>query len=618
MIYKYLFLALPLFFSIPGSGQNINAALESISECYRTEDLQCHDKLRALQQKVRSEKTPEGYLKWLRESRKKLADQGHLSAGKMLARSGIQEAEQIEDSLSLAKAWLDLSAIHMYEGAMDSAMLSNGQHAKIVEAMKDSSKIALGLANRGQINKELGHYPEAFSNYAEAIAIYRSTGQDKSVARVHIELAALSAMTGETKKAIEYNQMAAHFYRHDQDQRTYGYLLTNMANDLIYLGRYDTARQVLDQAIPILKETSATYLLMNAEAQYGRLYFELGDYEAALRYFVRSNERFKSGNYPAQQAYNEGFLSKIYRVQGQPEVALHHARNALRLNQQMGYNEEYAHALLELYEAFLSAGQSDSALEYFTRYYQVRDSLFGIEKEKQLNALKLEYETSLKEERLNLQEAEIELLGARASRERLKAIALGSGLILVLLLGSLAVYNQRRLMTSQRAIARQKAQLQQSEIERNEALNLKLQAELDQRKRELTSQALLMAEKNELMLQLRNQIDNLTPTPENRNQINGLQKQLDRAVNSREDWQKFMRAFGQVHPGFMEHLQSRHTDINTNELRLAALHRLNFTSKEIATLLHITPEGLKKARYRMRKKLGLAPKNRLSDYLLEL
>ena len=44
-----------------------------------------------------------------------------------------------------------------------------------------------------------------------------------------------------------------------------------------------------------------------------------------------------------------------------------------------------------------------------------------------------------------------------------------------------------------------------------------------------------------------------------------------------------------------------------------ALLKMNLSSKEIATLLNISQEGVKKARQRLRKKLELQPEMPLED-----
>ena len=49
-----------------------------------------------------------------------------------------------------------------------------------------------------------------------------------------------------------------------------------------------------------------------------------------------------------------------------------------------------------------------------------------------------------------------------------------------------------------------------------------------------------------------------------------------------------------------------------------ALLKMNLSSKEIANILNISPEGIKKARYRLRKKLDIPTEDSLQDIVLSL
>ena len=53
-------------------------------------------------------------------------------------------------------------------------------------------------------------------------------------------------------------------------------------------------------------------------------------------------------------------------------------------------------------------------------------------------------------------------------------------------------------------------------------------------------------------------------------------------------------------------------------MRLAALMKMSLTTKEMATILNISPDSVNKARYRLRKKLNLSTDDSLSDFILAL
>ena len=58
---------------------------------------------------------------------------------------------------------------------------------------------------------------------------------------------------------------------------------------------------------------------------------------------------------------------------------------------------------------------------------------------------------------------------------------------------------------------------------------------------------------------------------------------------------------------FQNQLKQRYPKLTAYDLRLCTYLKANLSTKEIATLLNITPDSVKKAKHRLRKKLGINP-----------
>ena len=64
-----------------------------------------------------------------------------------------------------------------------------------------------------------------------------------------------------------------------------------------------------------------------------------------------------------------------------------------------------------------------------------------------------------------------------------------------------------------------------------------------------------------------------------------------------------------------EELRVRYPMLTSYDIRLCTYLRANLSTKEIATILNITPDSVKKAKHRLRKKIGLNPLVAWSDFL---
>ncbi|MEL6484998.1 MAG: hypothetical protein AAFP96_09150, partial [Bacteroidota bacterium] len=142
---------------------------------------------------------------------------------------------------------------------------------------------------------------------------------------------------------------------------------------------------------------------------------------------------------------------------------------------------------------------------------------------------------------------------------------------------------------------------------------------LEFKNKELTSYTLNFVQKNQLLAALKNQIEALeSDTAGFEQRKTQLLRILRQNINLEKDWEDFKRFFQEVHLDFFHNLKDKHPELNANDLKIASLVRLNLNIKESATILGISPESAKTARYRLRKKMGLEHDTVLLDYFLQM
>jgi DNA-binding CsgD family transcriptional regulator len=72
-----------------------------------------------------------------------------------------------------------------------------------------------------------------------------------------------------------------------------------------------------------------------------------------------------------------------------------------------------------------------------------------------------------------------------------------------------------------------------------------------------------------------------------------------------EDWNLFRNLFNQAHDGFIPRLIAAHPDFTSAEQRLFLLMKLELPTKQIALILGVSPDSVKKGRYRLKRKITL-------------
>lgn len=193
--------------------------------------------------------------------------------------------------------------------------------------------------------------------------------------------------------------------------------------------------------------------------------------------------------------------------------------------------------------------------------------------------------------------------------------------IFVLLLQS----NRRRRQLKLREKAlreeneRIRARNEQAEAELIRLSNERLQSEVVTKTMELAKNTMAMIRKNELLIDIREELANQkeqlgTRYPDKFH--SRILKLIENGLNSEHDWEMFEHLFDQAHENFFRRLKESYPELTASDFRLCAYLRMNLSSKEIAPLLNISIRGVEEKRYRLRKKLNLRPEQNLTEFII--
>ena len=85
--------------------------------------------------------------------------------------------------------------------------------------------------------------------------------------------------------------------------------------------------------------------------------------------------------------------------------------------------------------------------------------------------------------------------------------------------------------------------------------------------------------------------------------------------DTNDEWGTFKVHFESVHPQFFTTLSQLMPSLTPLELRQCAYIKINLSPKQVGNLLNITPDSVKKARMRIKKKLNLSPEDSLTKFI---
>ena len=194
--------------------------------------------------------------------------------------------------------------------------------------------------------------------------------------------------------------------------------------------------------------------------------------------------------------------------------------------------------------------------------------------------------------------------------------------VLVLLYNLKQKNNKSRFNLRQAEAIKNKYLLKIGQLEKNIEEKISYQdnlgKELKFRQSEMVTMAMNIIHKNEFLDNLKREVVKIksgVDDQETRVLLNKLSLMITQDLSIDRDREKFQMHINDQNSSFIHRLGSSFPSMTDNEKRLASLLRLNLSSKEIASILNISPKSVEMNRYRLRKKLKVEPKINLTDFI---
>ncbi len=454
---------------------------------------------------------------------------------------------------------------------------------RLLESCNKKTKQYLSIERRmaiqsllGQGYDKLGDFSKSYTHFTAAIELAEQTNDPKLMADRYYEFMGYfmdKQRFGEAKvKALKL----VHFLK-DKPQLEYKLYDTYAALSQIYspLNQLDSALYYANISHEYALKTGDAESLSISYSTLGQVYYDRNEYQKALDLMLKSQEyeeQVVGIKYKGLSYYN---IATSYLYLKKYPQAISYLKKANELAKQEGDIYSLYTTYDVLTTAYRESGNLEQAISTYDSMMVYYDSLNRIETKKELLNLEVRYETKWKE-----QENKLLKLKVKKQQETQRNMILLGIVVILLLLGAVYIlFINNRLKKSKVAEAHTKI--------RNQKLEEEL---LHQRLNLLTEE---INRKNQLIQSLEDGANSVT------------EENLLNKVTLENDWLAFMTEFDKIHSGYLSDLKQRFPELTTNNLRLAALVRLEFSNKEIATILCITENGVKKAKQRLKERIKM-------------
>jgi tetratricopeptide (TPR) repeat protein len=433
-------------------------------------------------------------------------------------------------------------------------------------------------------------------------------------------------------------------------EKNFAIVYINIGILYFYQKNYTTAIEYFNKSLTVFDETGDIYGKAMVYNNIGMVYFETIKYDSALMYYFNSLNIFKELDIPSKVAMCCTNIGEVYGEQGLYEKALHYlqksmaikkqlndnfglglcllsiakienkigdysksvnyAKKSLSFNSNVGNNEAVRDIYGLLAKNYEALSDYKMAYKYLMEFKKINDSIFSIESKRKLIEMQTKYETQNKEAQLLI------LQQNQIHQQFIKKILI-AGLVFVVVASIIIVMSIISKRKKDKIISIKEKQLMQIKLEKQEIKAKEMRKEIEFKTKQLTTHALNMMQKNKILADMTDRIDEITKEVDldTKQKLRQLKQQIKQNLKTKKDWDIFKIYFEQVNSGFFDSLLKINPSLNTYEFRHSALIKLNMNIKESASVLNLSPHTVKSARYRLKKKLHLRPGDSLSDFI---
>lgn len=336
-----------------------------------------------------------------------------------------------------------------------------------------------------------GIYEFAQNYYLLAARQYQSIHDSVGLGQTYNNIGEVYKKLNENEKALTY-LLRARDLTHS-DSINFPLTMYNIGELYLRLGKTEEARSYISRSFEAAKARNLTRVMAFDYLGMGALKRIEGDYEGALKDYLKSEELWKSLGEVRSLVQTNQEISDILKLQQKFPEAEKRLIDALKMTGQINVADLQVNTYLRLSSLYAQQGKLERALYFLTRHNSLKDSVYNLLKAEQIARLQTIYESDTREKENQQLRSERELRNSELRTQRITLIAIS---VSFLLAGIFAwfLYQQRRRISFQRDAIEMQAVALLKLNEELQQLNKNLEERISERTSQLTLQNQRLAE----------------------------------------------------------------------------------------------------------------------------
>jgi len=373
-----------------------------------------------------------------------LVDSENYASGIAYLDSALTIYQNFDELLPIIQVYTNKGIALSYIGKNEQSIENFQEAVNLSVELGDSSQLATNMLNLGIMYHYHGDFPNAVESLLDAAVIFENIQDSVTVINTWIEI-------GSVYQTWEKYDIAFDFY---EKARNLSYLIDN---NRVLISLYDAMgvtsekQDSLANATRYYQDVLALSRKIDYKAGISHGLFRLGsistlqnDFDKAIKYFSESLAIEKQVGAMQSIVVMKHLLAESYQQTGDYSASLDMLQKAHKISIDHDFKKELPQNFLLLYQAFKALNNADSALFYFEKHVEMRDSIYGEKQEMLMEDLREKYEAEKKEAEIELLNFEKETQEKQIQRQNQLLLVLGFVFVLLIVIAFLAYLQWKR------------------------------------------------------------------------------------------------------------------------------------------------------------------------------
>jgi len=370
---------------------------------------------------------------------------------------GLKLAKEANYKKGIAVCYIKIGNIYEGQCNYPTALDFYKKSLKIREELGNKKGIAISYNNMGAIYKDQGNYPLALEYYQKSLIICEALGDKQEMSNCYNSIGNVHREQSNYSQALEYYKKSLKIEEELRDKQQMSYCYNNIGVVYSDQGNTKQAIESYQKCLKILEELGDKKGMAGCYNNVGESYTDIKNFALAIEYFQKSLKIYEELGDKQGMSLNYNNVADVYIKLKDYNKAITFALKGLQIAKEIGTLFIESVAYENLSTSFKGLGKYREALENYEMFKQMNDSIFNLDKHKQIAQMEAIYQNEKKQKEIEINEVQLAKKEVEIKHQKTLTFTFVGGFVLAVLIAFLILWSLQRKKRDNKIIAAEKA-----------------------------------------------------------------------------------------------------------------------------------------------------------------